>query len=89
VIAYGRGGSLETVREGDAGTATGMFFGAQTAAAIAAAVRAFDQASPTFRAAQCRANAERFSAERFRAQFEAFVNNVTAGRRRALPESAP
>jgi glycosyltransferase involved in cell wall biosynthesis len=87
VIAYGRGGALETVREGEAGTATGMFFGAQTAEAIAAAVRAFDQALPTLRAAQCRANAERFSAERFRAQFEAFVNSVTAGRLRALPDS--
>jgi hypothetical protein len=59
-----------------------MFFGAQTADAIAAAVRAFDAALPTIRAAQCRANAERFSAERFRAQFEALVDRVKTGRLR-------
>ena len=79
VIAYGRGGALETVREGEAETKTGMFFGVQTAEAIADAVRAFDESLPTIRAAQCRANAERFSAERFRAEFAAFVDRVTTG----------
>ena len=88
VIAYGRGGALETVREGGTGTATGMFFGAQTAEAIAAAVRAFDGALPMLRAAECRANAERFAAERFRAEFAAFVDRVAAaGRPRTAPES--
>ena len=87
VIAFGRGGSLETVRDGGTAAATGMFFGAQTAEAIAAAVRAFDEALPTIRAAQCRANAERFSAERFRAEFKACVNGVTTGRLPTLPDS--
>jgi len=82
VIAYGRGGALETVREGVTGTATGMFFGAQTAEAIAAAVRAFDGALPALRAAECRANAERFATERFRAEFAAFVDRVATGRLR-------
>ena len=35
------------------------------------------QALPTIRAAQCRANAERFSAERFRAEFAAFVGRAS------------
>ena len=82
VIAYGRGGALETVRDVENGTATGMFFGEQTAEAIAAAVRAFDQKLPTLRAAECRANAERFAAERFRTEFAAFVDRVTTGRLR-------
>lgn len=38
VIAYGRGGALETVRDG----VTGTFFGEQTPEALAAAVRSFD-----------------------------------------------
>jgi len=79
VIAYGRGGALETVRGGETATATGMFFDAQTAAAITAAVLAFDAALPTLRAAQCRANAEQFAAERFRAEFAAFVNHARSG----------
>jgi glycosyltransferase involved in cell wall biosynthesis len=80
VIAYGRGGALETVRDVENGTATGMFFGEQTAEAIAAAVRAFDQKLPTLRAAECRANAERFAAERFRTEFAAFVDRVATAR---------
>jgi glycosyltransferase involved in cell wall biosynthesis len=79
VIAYGHGGSLETVRDGTAGTATGMFFGAQTATAITEAVREFDAALPAIRMAACRANAERFSAERFRTEFEAFVDHARSG----------
>jgi len=76
VIAFGRGGALETVRGGETGTATGMFFDAQTAAAITAAVLAFDAALPTLRAAPCRTNAEQFAADRFRAEFAAFVNHA-------------
>ena len=79
VIAYGQGGSLETVRDDEGGAATGLFFGAQTATAISAAVRAFDAMSPAIRAAACRANAERFSAERFRVEFEAFVDHARSG----------
>ena len=87
VIAYGRGGALETVRDGETGMATGVLFREQTAQAITAAVRAFDEALPTLRAAECRANAERFSAERFRAQFAAFVDHVATGRLHTLPGS--
>ena len=82
VIAYGRGGALETVRDDGTGTATGMFFGEPTAEAITAAVRAFDEALPTIRAARCRANAEPFAAERFRAEFAAFVDRAATEQQR-------
>lgn len=76
VIAYGRGGSLETVRAHGAGR-TGCFFMAQDAAAIAAAVRRFEaeQAADAsaYAARDCRRHAERFSQEAFRAGFEALV----------------
>ena len=54
VIAYGRGGSLETVRGLDAAAPTGMFFARQEPDAVADAVRAFDAALPAIRPADCR-----------------------------------
>ena len=68
VIALGVGGARETVRDGE----TGLFFGEQTAEAIAAAVRRFEE-GPEFAVAACRANAERFSVGRFRREFRAWV----------------
>ena len=88
VIAYGRGGSLETVRGAGTDAATGMFFSAQTTRAIADAVRLFDTPLRAIRAADCQANAARFSSDRFRAEFSAFVDGVATARRlRTLPES--
>jgi len=71
VIAYGKGGALETVR--DTTRPTGMFFAEQRAEAIVAAVDAFEREPGRFRATDCRANAERFSAQRFREQLFARV----------------
>ena len=68
VIALGVGGVRETVRDGE----TGVFFGEQTAEAIAGAVRRFESVSGGFSVA-CRANAERFSVARFRREFRAWV----------------
>jgi glycosyltransferase involved in cell wall biosynthesis len=72
VIAYGKGGALETVI--DAGTQpTGLFFDEQRAESIIAAVEAFERDPARFRAEDCRTNAERFSAAHFREQFFARV----------------
>jgi glycosyltransferase involved in cell wall biosynthesis len=73
VIAYGRGGARETVRGLDGERPTGLFFGVQSAAVIAAAVRQFEANGGGIDPADCRANAERFSAERFRTEFGEFV----------------
>jgi len=71
VIAYGRGGALETVNaHGEA--RTGVFFLEQSVASIAAAVRAFE-ALPAPTPAACRANAERFAPETFRSALRASV----------------
>ncbi|MEO8804596.1 MAG: glycosyltransferase family 4 protein [Burkholderiaceae bacterium] len=72
VIAFGRGGSLETVR-GTGPSPTGLYFMAQTAASIRDAVQRFEAAPAGFSAADCRAHAEGFSAPLFRARFEACV----------------
>lgn len=63
VIAFGAGGALETVVEGE----TGTFFDAQTPESIIAAVRRF-LASPPPSEAACRQQAERFAIPVFRAR---------------------
>jgi len=73
VIAFGRGGNLETVRVSGDRTTTGMFFKEQTADALCSAVRAFD-AGPAIDPRACRVHAERFATPRFR---EAFARIVT------------
>jgi len=61
VIAFGKGGALETVIQGE----TGSFFEEQTVECLQEAVRWFEAASERFDPALIRRNAMRFSAERF------------------------
>jgi glycosyltransferase involved in cell wall biosynthesis len=68
VIAFGRGGATETIVEGR----TGVFYGEQSAEALADAVRRFE--TMTISAAQCRENSLRFSSEKFRAGIRSFVD---------------
>jgi glycosyltransferase involved in cell wall biosynthesis len=79
VIALGRGGALETVvplvgPPDTAAHATGVLFDAQTHASLAAAIARFEDAEPFFDAKAIRAHAERFSATRFRDEFQREVH---------------
>ncbi len=66
VIAFGRGGSLETViPAGERPRATGVFFHEQTPEAIAAAVQRFDALANGIKPEDCRDNAARFSVDAF------------------------
>ena len=71
VIAYGRGGALETVvdlaQAAPQAGATGILFREPTAAALVEAVRRFERSEAAFRAETLRANALRFSRERCKA----------------------
>lgn len=67
VIAYGKGGALETLRGQGAEQPTGMFFGEQSAEALCAAIRAFE--TLTISPAACRDNALRFGEQRFKREF--------------------
>ncbi|MGE6606429.1 glycosyltransferase family 4 protein [Halomonas sp. NPDC076908] len=69
VIAYGRGGALETVRNGE----TGIHFFEQTSAAIQQSVEQFEFKGITFDAQAIRHHAEQFSEMRFRQEMSAFV----------------
>jgi glycosyltransferase involved in cell wall biosynthesis len=74
VIAYGRGGALETVVPGR----TGLFFAAQTPDHLTDAVQRFEAQRAQFEPEAIRAHAERFGVARFRADFQAFVEQAAA-----------
>lgn len=73
VIAYGRGGVLETVRGLDHPEPTGVFYPEQNTASIIAAIATFEAQRSRISAANCRSNSERFSIERFQQEIRAFV----------------
>ncbi len=71
VIAYGKGGALEYVVEGE----TGLLFAEQTVDALVGAVRKFNPAK--FDSKVIRRHAEKFSTERFKREMKAFVDSAT------------
>lgn len=81
VIAYGQGGSLETVVPG----VTGRFFAEQTPESIAQAIQEFE-AGPRLVPAASRQQALGFSADRFRREFMAFVDGPGAASFRVSEE---
>ncbi|NVI05376.1 glycosyltransferase family 4 protein [Paraburkholderia youngii] len=90
VIAYGKGGALETVRDLSEPKPTGMFFDEQDADSIIAAVNRFDELGHRFQPEHCRGNAEQFSAAHFRERFFAQVRAaVPALRAATLPPFTP
>lgn len=76
VIAFGKGGALETVRDLAQRNPTGLFFMQQDVAALQAAVERFEHSLELFTPRACRANAERFSAPLFRRGFTALVHRL-------------
>lgn len=76
VIAYGKGGALETTVGWPAPGATGIFFNAQTPEEVTAAVKTFEAHEGEFEPAACRRNAERFGQERFRREFRATTEEL-------------
>jgi glycosyltransferase involved in cell wall biosynthesis len=74
VIAFGKGGALETVRGLTAAKPTGLFFDEQTPESLMEAVIQFEKTGVArIQAQACRENAERFSSQRFRQEFSDFV----------------
>ena len=73
VIAYGKGGALETVVNYDKEKPTGLFFKEQTVDSIVRAVNKFEKNQNLFFPENCRRNAEKFNEERFKKEFKTFV----------------
>ena len=71
VIAYGKGGALETIINGE----TGFFFNRQDPEAIIQAVKDFES-HPALDPAKIRLNAERFSKSRFKTEMRSYVETA-------------
>lgn len=69
VIAFGKGGVLETVIDGQ----TGVFYAEQSAAAIVEAIVRFERLSTTFDPYSIREHALEFAVDRFESQFSELV----------------
>jgi glycosyltransferase involved in cell wall biosynthesis len=73
VIAFGKGGSLETVRGNDQESPTGIFFDQQTVSALNEAITQFENNPAPFLPENCIKNAAHFSPHAFKEAFKGFV----------------
>ena len=73
VIAFGKGGALETIRGQTDDRPTGVFFAEQTPVSIQATVSIFEGMQDRITPEQCRENAMRFSTQRFQREYLDFV----------------
>lgn len=74
VIAYGKGGALETVNGVEDSAPTGVFFNSQTEESIQEAVKFFENNHSLFDPKNCREKAEQFSESIFRSEFKNFID---------------
>lgn len=75
VIAFGKGGVLETVIGPKSELApTGVFFDEQNISSLIQAVKFFENEKENFSPKVCRQNSLRFSSERFRKEISIYVN---------------
>lgn len=98
VIAYRKGGTLETVRGLEQDAPTGVFFERQESEALIAAIDTFEASASRFDPMTIRRNAERFGRDRFRVRFQAELHRAWAeyrqrqtgsGALEAAPDDAP
>lgn len=76
VIAYGRGGALETIQGLDTASPTGVFFDEQNPESLQKAIEQFESLPVSICPQACRKNALRFSEERYREEIKRFVDNA-------------
>lgn len=74
VIAFGKGGALETIRPYGVEKATGLFFNEQSVESVVKAITDFDLICENISPYDCRENALRFSSERFKREFEEYIS---------------
>ena len=74
VIAFAKGGVLETIMGLDSETPTGVFFNEQSVESIKNAVKEFEMNIDTIKPENCRNNALKFSTDVFLLNFRDFMN---------------
>ena len=85
VIAYGKGGALETVigffpeNAQEPESSTGVFFAEPTPESLVEAIRTFESVESRFSSAFMRAQAERFDVSRFRTEMFTWISQKMAG----------
>lgn len=80
VIAYGRGGALETVRGLDIkDKPTGVFFDKQNKDSLISTINYFEDNREKIRFKDCRENALNFSIDNFKSALKKYVNNKLYG----------
>ncbi len=70
VIAFGKGGALDTIKDGE----TGLFFESQTVESMTAAIKKFE--GMTWEPEQIREHAKQFEAEKFRTRIREIVERT-------------
>jgi glycosyltransferase involved in cell wall biosynthesis len=75
VIAFGKGGALETIRGLEDEMPTGVFFYEQTVDALTEAIELFESNIDKISYEACVENAHRFTNEQFRNKFKKFVDD--------------
>jgi glycosyltransferase involved in cell wall biosynthesis len=73
VIAFGKGGVLESLRGLEQAEPTAVFFKEQTVPAVSQGIEEFEAEQHRIQPVACRDNALRFGAERFRSQLHNYV----------------
>lgn len=74
VIAFGKGGALETIKTNQKNNSTGVLFHEQNTQSIIDAVSFFESNISKYSPYACRDNSLRFSEERFRNEIKVFVD---------------
>lgn len=75
VIAFGKGGVLETICGLDSNRPTGVFFNEQTFSSLINAIETFEKNEKNIIYKNCRLNALRFSTDRFKNEFKEYIEN--------------
>jgi glycosyltransferase involved in cell wall biosynthesis len=78
VIAFGKGGALETIRPLGSAHPTGLFFEDQSVQSIVAAVAEFESSGSAISPTDCKNNADQFGQIRFKNEFKFFVEQAYA-----------
>jgi glycosyltransferase involved in cell wall biosynthesis len=87
VIAYGKGGALESIRPVGELNPTGMFYPEQSVGALVEVVERFEREGSEITAEACRDNALRFAPDRFRRELRQHVEGVLRRREHRLEMS--
>ena len=75
VIAFGKGGGLETVRPYGVNNPTGIFFSQQSISSVIKAVQEFEVIADKIEPIDCRNNSLLFSSSIFRQKMASYVEN--------------